>query len=189
MGQLDLDLSKSKLFSAGIYTAAAVGAVASAVTFGTGTALSALAYGALGAVAGGIGVPVALTAVAVVGYAGYIGLAAAAKALKKEGTMVPLGMAVAGVSAAKALLVNPVLGVHKLVKSILPKQDGDAKPAAPAAPQSAAPQEKASSFFQKVKLKWPFQKALDRKEAPAPKAAPQPKNTPKNTNAPKPPSA
>ncbi len=179
MGDLNLDMSKSKAFSAGIYTAAAVGAGVGIATYGTGTLLSTLAYGALGAVAGGIGIPVALTAVAVVGYAGYVGIAAAAKALKKEGAVVPLGMAIAGYSAAKALFVNPVLSAQKLVKSLLPKSDQDAKPDAPATTQSAAVQGSVSSFFQKIKLKPLFEKALSRKKNPAPKPAPQPKNTPK----------
>jgi len=175
MGDLNLDLSKSKAFSAGIYTAAAIGAGTSIATYGTGTVLSALAYGALGAVAGGIGIPVALTAMAVVGYAGYVGLAAAAKALKKEGAVVPLGMAVAGYSAAKALFVNPVL----LAKKLLPTSNKQVKPDASAAAQTAAPRGKSSAFFQKVKLKPLFRKALSRKKSPAPKPAPQPKNAPK----------
>lgn len=180
MGDLNLDLSKSKAFSAGIYTAAAVGAGVSIATYGTGTVLSTLAYGAIGVVAGGIGVPVALTAIAVVGYAGYVGIAAAVKSLKKEGAVVPLGMAVAGYSAAKALFVNPVLAASKLVKGLLHKSNGDAKPEAPAATQStAAAQSSVSNFFKKIKLKPLFEKALSRKKSPAPKPAPKPKNTPK----------
>ena len=180
MGDLNLDMSKSKAFSAGIYTAAAIGAGVSVATYGTGTVLSTFAYGTLGAVAGGIGIPVALTAVAVIGYAGYVGIAAAVKSLKKEGAVVPLGMAVAGYSAAKALFVNPVLAASKLVKGLLPKSNGDAKPEASATTQSATPTEGGiSNFFKKMTLKPLFEKALSRKKAPAPKSAPKPKNVPK----------
>lgn len=179
MGDLNLDLSKSKAFSAGIYTMAAAGAGVGIATYGTGTLLSTVAYGTLGALAGGIGIPVALTAVAVVGYAGYVGIAAAAKSLKKEGAVVPLGMAIAGYSAAKALIVNPVLAAQKFVKGLLPTSGGDAKPTTPATTQVSAPQGKASAFFQKIRLKPLFEKALGRKTSSASKPAPKPKNAPK----------
>lgn len=180
MGDLNLDMSKSTPFNLGIYACAAVGAAAGVATYGTGTLLSTLAVGAAGAVAGGIGIPVALTAVAVVGYAAYVGVAAALKALKKEGAVVPLGMAVVGFSAAKALFVSPFTAATGLGKKLFAgKPDQPATPDAPAASQSTGNTPSGvSAFFSKMKLKPLFEKALKPRITKKDKPAPKPKNAP-----------
>lgn len=180
MGDLNLDMSKNAPFNIGIYACAAAGAVTGVVTYGTGTLLSTLAVGAAGAIAGGIGIPVALTAVAVVGYAAYVGVAAAVKALKKEGAVVPLGMAVVGFSAAKALFVSPFTATAGLGKKLFAgKPDTSAKPDAPAASHSTeATPSGVSAFFSKMKLKPLFEKALKPRITKKSKPAPKPKNAP-----------
>lgn len=177
MGDTNMDMTRSKIFNAGVYTCAAIGAAAGAATYGGSTLGSMLAMGALGAVAGGVGVPLALTGVAVLGYVGYVGVKATFKALKKEGAAVPLGMAIVGISAAKALFVTP----FKALAGLLPKKDKDndaQKPPAQSAPDDSNGQ--ASSFFSREKLKQTFAAALKPlRKTKALEAAPKPKNAPK----------
>jgi len=177
MGDTNMDMSRSKIFNAGVYTCAAIGAAAGAVTYGGSTIGSMIAMGALGAVAGGIGVPLALTGVAVLGYVGYVGVKSTLKALKKEGAAVPLGMAIVGFSAAKALFVTP----FKALAGLLPKKDKDndtQKPSAQSAPDDSAGQ--AAGFFSREKLKQAFASALKPlRKSKTPEAAPKPKNAPR----------
>ena len=179
MGDTNLDMTRSKIFNAAIYACAAGGAAVGAVTYGGGTALGMIGMGAAGAVAGGIGIPLALTGVAVLGYVGYVGIKATCKALKKEGAAVPLGMALVGLSAAKALFVTP----FKALAGLLPKKDKDnndtQKPPAQSAENAAGA---ASGFFSGEKLKQTFAAALKplrREKTPRPAPAPKPQNAPK----------
>lgn len=174
MGDMNMDMTRSKIFNAAVYTCAAIGAGVGIMTYGGSTLGSLIGMGALGAVAGGVGVPLALTGVAVLGYVGYVGIKSTIKALKKEGAAVPLGMAIVGISAAKALFVTP----FKALAGLLPKKDNDAqKSPAQSAPESA---DQTSGFFSRERLKQAFASALKplRREK-APKPAPKPQNAPK----------
>jgi len=174
MGDTDLDMSRSKIFNAGIYTCAAIGAGAGAVTFGGGTVAGMIGMGALGAVAGGIGVPLALTGVAVLGYVGYVGVKATIKAFKKEGAAVPLGMAIVGLSAAKALFVTP----FKTLAGLLPKKGNENDAQQP--PAQGMDSAESSTGFGRAKLKQAFAAALKPfRKNKTPEAAPKPQNTPK----------
>jgi len=174
MGDTNMDMSRSKIFNAGVYTCAAIGAAAGAVTYGGSTIGSMIAMGALGAVAGGVGVPLALTGVAVLGYVGYVGVKSTLKALKKEGAAVPLGMAIVGFSAAKALFVTP----FKTLAGLLPKKDNDAQQP-PARTAMESPGE-TSAFFSREKLKQTFASTLKPlRKSKTPEAAPKPKNAPR----------
>lgn len=135
MGNTNMDMTRSKIFNAAVYTCAAAGALVGAIGYGGGTAGGILLMGAGGAIAGGIGFPLALTAIAAVGYVSYVGIKSMFKALKSEGAAIPLGLALVGFSAAKALFVDPV---KKLRGIILAAR----KPAAtePASARSASAQ-------------------------------------------------
>jgi hypothetical protein len=174
MGDTNMDMTRSKIFNAAVYACAAVGAGVGAVTYGGGTLAGMVGMGALGAVAAGVGVPLALTGVAVLGYVGYVGIKSTIKALKKEGAAVPLGMAIVGISAAKALFVTPI----KALAGLLPKKDNDAQqPPARSIDNSG---DQTSGFFSREKLKQAFAAAINplhREKTPKP--APKPKNTPK----------
>lgn len=115
MGNTNMDMTRSKIFNAAVYTCAAAGALAGAIGYGGGTAGGILLMGAGGAIAGGIGFPLALTAVAAVGYVSYVGTTSMFKALKSEGAAIPLGLALVGFSAAKALFVDPVKKLRGII--------------------------------------------------------------------------
>lgn len=115
MGNTNMDMTRSKIFNAAVYTCAAAGALAGAIGYGGGTAGGILLMGAGGAIAGGIGIPLALTAVAAVGYVSYVGTTSMFKALKSEGAAIPLGLALVGFSAAKALFVDPVKKLRGII--------------------------------------------------------------------------
>ncbi|MFN7113260.1 MAG: hypothetical protein ACK4PK_02765 [Alphaproteobacteria bacterium] len=178
MGDTNMDMSRSKIFNAAVYACAAVGAGVGAVTYGGGTLGSMIAMGAMGAVAGGVGVPLALTGVAVLGYVGYVGIKSTIKALKKEGAAVPLGMAIVGLSAAKALFVTPV----KALAGLLPKKDKDNDTQKPPARSADSSSDQTSGFFSREKLKQTFAAALKplrREKTAKPAPAPKPQNAPK----------
>lgn len=177
MGDTNMDMTRSKIFNVGVYACAAIGAVTGAVGYGGGTLGGILGMGAVGAVAGGLGIPLALTGVAVMGYVGYVGLKSTIKALKSEGAAVPLGLAIVGISAAKALFVEPVKSLHALLTRARDNNGHQSPPARSmddAGSSSAAP-----SRLKAGKLKAAFAGILKplRKKSPAekPAAAPQQK--------------
>ncbi len=178
MGNTNMDMTRSKIFNAGVYACAAVGALTGAIGYGGATVGGVLGMGAVGAVAGGLGIPLALTATAVAGYVGYVAVKSTIKALKTEWAAIPLGLAIVSISAAKALFVEPVKKLHGMIF-----KDSAQKPTARRVDDlghTQTPAASASSFFSKVKLREAFAAVrvpqLLRK---APKHAPQ--------NAPKPP--
>lgn len=173
MGDLNLDLTSSKRFLAIPYLSAAVGAVAGVHMTAATSALGLVTAGAVGAVAGGIGIPMAVVGVAVLGYVGFVGLRETIKAIKKEGPTVPLGMAVIGLSCAKALFVTPFQAAAKILKGFGKKADKDAAPPAKmvegdtSAPSKLSGKKAAKAFNEPKPEKTPKQKP------PAPKP-PQP---------------
>jgi len=180
MGDINLDMSRSKIFAAATYVCAGIGAVTGVHMTAATSTLGLIGAGAVGAVAGGMGIPLALTGVAVLGYVGFVGIKSTIKALKKEGAAVPLGMAIVGMSAAKALFVTPFTTLRDLGKKLTaPKTDEPQKPDSASASQSVNTPQAANRFFSRAKLKPLFEKARNplRKKPATP--APKPKNTPK----------
>lgn len=169
MGDTNMDMTRSKIFNVGVYACAALGALTGAIGYGGGTVGGVLGMGAAGAVAGGLGIPLALTGVAVLGYVGYVGIKSTLKALKSEGAAVPLGLAIVGYSAAKALFVEPV----KALAALLPKkaQSPQQQPPARSVDDTATP-----SRLQAGKLKSAFANIMKplRKKSAASKAQPKP---------------
>ena len=182
MGDVNLDMSRSKIFAAATYVCAGIGAVTGVHMTAATSTLGLIGAGAVGAVAGGIGIPLALTGVAVLGYVGFVGIKSTIKALKKEGAAVPLGMALVGLSAAKALFVTPFTTLRDLGKKLINTKTSPQKPDSAAATQGTNAPEAANRFFSRAKLKPLFEKALSplRKKPATP--APKPKNIPKPPN-------
>lgn len=176
MGNTNMDMTRSKIFNAGVYACAAVGALTGAIGYGGATVGGILGMGAVGAVAGGLGIPLALTATAVAGYVGYVAVKSTIKALKTEWAAIPLGLAIVGISAAKALFVEPVKKLHGMIF-----KDSAQKPAARSVEDlghTEAPAQSSSSFFSKAKLRDAFAAVrLPQLLRKTPKPAPQ--NTPK----------
>lgn len=168
MGDTNMDMTRSKIFNVGVYACAIAGALTGAIGYGGGTVGGVLGMGAAGAVAGGLGIPLALTGVAVLGYVGYVGIKSTLKALKSEGAAVPLGLAIVGYSAAKALFVEPV----KALAALLPqKEQSPQQPPARSVDDAAK-----SSRLQAGKLKSAFANIMKplRKKSSAPKAQAKP---------------
>lgn len=129
MGDVNFDLTKSKRFLFIPYTLGGAGALTGAFVT-TATTLPGIATAAaIGLVAGGIGVPVAATAVAVAAYGCFIAAKALLHTLVKEGALLPLGAAVVGVSCAKALFYTPFKAGAAGLKSLFNKKASAAKPA------------------------------------------------------------
>lgn len=172
MGDINLDMTKNKRFLAIPYTCAAIGAAIGLHTAAASSLGGLVTAGAVGAVAGGIGIPMALTGVAVVAYVGFVGLKETFKALKKEGAVVPMGMALVALNCAKALFVTPFQAAAKLFKGFGGKPKGSSQ-AAPSAPESKAPSKvsdaKASNAFTKANEPAP---SADKPTTPPP--APKP---------------
>jgi len=125
MGDINFDLSKNKRFIFIPYTCAAIGAGITAFMAPAFIPGGIVANIALGAIAGGIGLPVLATIAAV----GAIVLIAAGKELfkvaKKEGAMIPLGIGIIGYSSAKALFVTPFKALNSGLKKVF---NSNAKP-------------------------------------------------------------
>jgi len=168
MGNVNLDLSKSKAFVGVTYVCAAIGAIGG-VHF-AGAALGPLAAGAAGAVVGGLGLPAAVAGVALAGYVGFVGLKAAVSAAGKESVAVPLAAAVLAFSAAKAMFVTPFTAAGSLFKKLQPGQKKEEPASAPAAaPAAAAPAaEEKPSLFSKKGLKQFFAEKAAARQRPKP---------------------
>lgn len=177
MGNTNMDMTRSKIFNAGVYACAAIGALTGAIGYGGATLGGVLGMGAVGAVAGGLGVPLALTTVAVVGYVGYVGIKSTLKALKSEWAAIPLGLAIVGISAAKALFVDPVKKIHGMLHGSTAAQKPTARSVEDMG-HTEAPAASGSGFFSTAKLRDAF----------AAVRLPQfLRKTPKPQNVPKPP--
>ena len=178
MGNTNMDMTRSKIFNAGVYACAAIGALTGAIGYGGGTIGGIIGMGAAGAVAGGLGVPLALTATAVAGYVGYVAIKSTIKALKTEWAAIPLGLAIVGISAAKALFVEPVKKIHGLLHG----SDNAQKPTARSVEDlghTEAPAASGNSFFSKAKLRDAFAavrlpQLLRKTPKPKPQNAPKP---------------
>lgn len=132
MGDINFDLSKEPRFRIVPYACAAIGAAAGVMMTSAVTVPGMIAAGAIGAVAGGIGLPVVGVVAAIGGVAIWKMGKALVDTIKKEGPMLPLGMAVVGLSAAKTLFVSPFTEGWKLAKKLKPGKkpnDGNAPPA------------------------------------------------------------
>ncbi|MBI3441887.1 MAG: hypothetical protein HY052_08860 [Proteobacteria bacterium] len=116
MGDINFDLTKNKKFLLLSYTLAAAGAVTGIALTSAATVPAIIVAGAVGAVAGGVGVPVVATAVAG-GAAGLFSLAKGWKRSMNELAVIPLGVAVVGMSSAKAMFGTPFQAVFKGLKS------------------------------------------------------------------------
>ncbi len=134
MGDINFDLSKEPRFRIVPYACAAIGATAGVMMTSAVTVPGLIAAGAIGAVAGGIGLPVAGVVVAIGGVALFKMGKALVDTIKQEGPMLPLGMAVVGLSAAKTLFVSPFTEGWKLAKKLKPggKKPGNGNTPPPA---------------------------------------------------------
>ncbi len=176
MGDTNMDMTRSKIFNAGVYACAAIGALTGAIGYGGGTVAGILGMGVAGAVAGGLGVPLALTAAAVAGYVGYVAVKSTIKALKTEWAAIPLGLAIVGISAAKALFIEPVKKIHGMIF-----KGSEHKPTARSVENLGTADATAASrasLFSKTKLRDAFS---------AVRLSQLQRKTPKPQNAPKPP--
>jgi hypothetical protein len=117
MLQLNTDQSKNGLFKAIVYTCAALGGGAAYAFAPAGASLGVIgAYVAGGIAAGGLAGPLALTGVALCGYAAFRAGQALKKVAREEAPVLPLAVAIVGVSSLRAMTVEPIRGIAALFK-------------------------------------------------------------------------
>ena len=141
MGNLNFDLSKEKRFKHITYACAAVGAAAAAITAPAAIPGGMVGYLVVGAIAGGIGLPIAAATVALGGIILFSAARELFKVAKKEGAALPLGIAIIGASSAKALFITPFSALRSVFnKKSAASKSAPAKKNTPAnKPNSAAP--------------------------------------------------
>lgn len=146
MGEMNFDLTRNKMFLAVPYTCAAIGAGVGLALAPIATPLGLAAAGVIGAVAGGIGLPVLGVAAGVCAYALCKGAKEVLTLAKKEGAILPIGMLFVGISSAKALFVIPFKGAEKAFRSLFSRK----KEGQPPAPAIAAPPAGPSALAEKT---------------------------------------
>ena len=208
MGDINFDLSRENRFKKMAYGLGALGAIAGGIGgFALGIATAPLAIAgaaAVGAVAGGIVVPTAVTAVVGLAYAAVkakiTGLAQftptnrrkakmrrqsvigrafgkGLKSLKEDLGMTTLLAAVIGISSTKAFFVTPVQAVAS-VFSAKDKQPGNDNTAAPSAAKETKTPEN-GTLKKEADNAFSSTPAADKKQAPKQSAQNTKKKTPK----------
>ena len=175
MGDINFDLTESERFNYIVYGCAAIGGAIGAFAVPSAPAIAIAAHVAAGAVVGGIGLPLAITGVALGGLILGKTVKEIWKSVKTEATALPLAVAVIGISSAKAMFVSPLKVIKNCFNShILGKKDNDEE-----ATPSTTPAAKVDLKLTKKESQKDFNSGAEKKKKPAKKAKNTPKSKPK----------